>query len=274
MQQTSRGAALLFAVGVVGLAGIGVFRGGSTGRAPAAGTRADDTPSFLSLTDWPTTAEIRRGRLGLRAELHRLPRRRAVRATARPPSGSSRRPATSSGLASSSGAHGRGQLPFEDDVFRTVTCGLPGSAMPGFPLVAEQQRRDVVTYVLDLAVFTQAKIVAEVLVERGRDDHGADPRGSARPPQEGDRGLARCPQARDPACLSRSSTPASVETGRVAVHEGVRELPRRRGARRRLVLVRAPRLAGRRDRPARLHLRRLPRGQRALRPLPAGCAPG
>jgi cytochrome c oxidase cbb3-type subunit 2 len=62
---------------------------------------------------------------------------------------------------------GGGQLPFEDDVLRTVTCGLPGSAMPGFPLLAEQKRRDVVAYVLDLAVFNEAKIVVEVLTGSG-----------------------------------------------------------------------------------------------------------
>lgn len=44
-----------------------------------------------------------------------------------------------------------GNLPTEDDLFRTVTYGLPGSSMPGFPLVSEGKRRDVVAYVLHLA---------------------------------------------------------------------------------------------------------------------------
>jgi len=44
-----------------------------------------------------------------------------------------------------------GKLPLESDLMRTVTCGLPGSSMPGFPLVPEIQRQDVVRYVLSLA---------------------------------------------------------------------------------------------------------------------------
>lgn len=46
-----------------------------------------------------------------------------------------------------------GEFPLDADLLRTVTCGLPGSSMPGFPLVAEIQRRDVVSYVLHLAKF-------------------------------------------------------------------------------------------------------------------------
>jgi cytochrome c oxidase cbb3-type subunit 2 len=44
-----------------------------------------------------------------------------------------------------------GELPLESDVMRTVTCGLPGSSMPAFPLLPEIERRDVVRYVLSLA---------------------------------------------------------------------------------------------------------------------------
>jgi mono/diheme cytochrome c family protein len=44
-----------------------------------------------------------------------------------------------------------GELPLETDLMRTVTCGLPGSSMPGFQLVPEMERRDVVSYVLTLA---------------------------------------------------------------------------------------------------------------------------
>jgi mono/diheme cytochrome c family protein len=43
-----------------------------------------------------------------------------------------------------------GQLPTEEDLMHVVTCGLAGSAMPGFPLVPEQDRRDVVAYVRHL----------------------------------------------------------------------------------------------------------------------------
>lgn len=44
-----------------------------------------------------------------------------------------------------------GEMPLESDLMRTVTCGLPGSSMPGFQLVPELERRDVVRYVLSLA---------------------------------------------------------------------------------------------------------------------------
>ena len=43
-------------------------------------------------------------------------------------------------------------LPTVDDLMRTITCGLSGSAMPGFPLVPEQERRDVARFVLHLGV--------------------------------------------------------------------------------------------------------------------------
>jgi mono/diheme cytochrome c family protein len=49
-----------------------------------------------------------------------------------------------------------GQPPFESDLMRTVTCGLPGSSMPGFPLVPEIERRDVVRYVLHVAKVGEA----------------------------------------------------------------------------------------------------------------------
>jgi mono/diheme cytochrome c family protein len=49
-----------------------------------------------------------------------------------------------------------GELPLESDLVRTVTCGLPGSSMPGFPLVPEIERKDVVRYVLHLAKFGAA----------------------------------------------------------------------------------------------------------------------
>lgn len=40
-----------------------------------------------------------------------------------------------------------GSLPTDDDLMRTVANGLPGSAMPAYPLVAEQERRAVIAYV-------------------------------------------------------------------------------------------------------------------------------
>ncbi len=46
-----------------------------------------------------------------------------------------------------------GQLPTESDLMHVITCGLAGSAMPGFPLLPEQDRRDVVQYVMHLTSF-------------------------------------------------------------------------------------------------------------------------
>lgn len=61
-----------------------------------------------------------------------------------------------------------GELPLEADLMRTVTCGLPGSSMPGFPLVPEIERRDVVRYVLSLAKLGLAsRQVASIVAEEG-----------------------------------------------------------------------------------------------------------
>ena len=49
-----------------------------------------------------------------------------------------------------------GATPTRADLLRTITCGLPGSSMPGFPLVSEPQRQDVVEYVLYLYSFGRA----------------------------------------------------------------------------------------------------------------------
>jgi mono/diheme cytochrome c family protein len=57
-----------------------------------------------------------------------------------------------------------GELPLEADLVRTVTCGLPGSSMPGFPLVPEIERKDVVRYVLALARLGIANRTAASLV--------------------------------------------------------------------------------------------------------------
>jgi cytochrome c oxidase cbb3-type subunit 2 len=59
-----------------------------------------------------------------------------------------------------------GHLPTEDDLFRTVTYGLPGSSMPGFPLLAEGKRRDVVAYVLHLAGYGFGKqLVRQIMLK-------------------------------------------------------------------------------------------------------------
>lgn len=60
-----------------------------------------------------------------------------------------------------------GKLPTLDDLMRTITCGLPGSSMPGFPLLAEQKRRNVAEYVLHLASYRYGKRDVERMVRRG-----------------------------------------------------------------------------------------------------------
>src|SRR5262249_46290129 len=47
-------------------------------------------------------------------------------------------------------------LPTDEDLFTTVTRGMPGSSMPSFTYLTDQERRDAVQYVKSLAVFTDA----------------------------------------------------------------------------------------------------------------------
>ena len=49
-----------------------------------------------------------------------------------------------------------GDLPTDDDLFNTVTKGMPGSSMPSFTYLANQERRDVVQYVKHLTAYTDA----------------------------------------------------------------------------------------------------------------------
>ena len=58
-----------------------------------------------------------------------------------------------------------GALPTADDLLRTVTCGLAGSSMPGFPLVPEHERRDVVRYVQHLTGLGLARKEVEYLLD-------------------------------------------------------------------------------------------------------------
>lgn len=57
-----------------------------------------------------------------------------------------------------------GSLPTSDDLVRTITRGLKGSSMPAFPLMSEQERRDVAEYVLWLAELGRAKVEIGVMV--------------------------------------------------------------------------------------------------------------
>src|SRR5437879_2663222 len=49
-----------------------------------------------------------------------------------------------------------GFLPTDEDLFQTTTRGMPGSSMPSFIYLTEQQRRDVVQYVKSLSAYTNA----------------------------------------------------------------------------------------------------------------------
>lgn len=49
-----------------------------------------------------------------------------------------------------------GFLPSDEDLLRTVTLGMPGSSMPSFTYLSEQQRRDVVQYVKSLTSYADA----------------------------------------------------------------------------------------------------------------------
>ena len=63
-----------------------------------------------------------------------------------------------------------GQLPTESDLMHVVTCGLAGSAMPGFPLLPQQDRSDVVQYVMHLTSFGLAQREVRYLT----DEEGLD----------------------------------------------------------------------------------------------------
>lgn len=45
-----------------------------------------------------------------------------------------------------------GQLPTDDDLLKTITNGIPGSAMPSFSFLSEDERKELVKYVKELTV--------------------------------------------------------------------------------------------------------------------------
>src|ERR1041384_4050863 len=49
-----------------------------------------------------------------------------------------------------------GFLPTDEDLFQTTTRGMPGSSMPSFTYLTEQERRDAVQYVKNLSAYTNA----------------------------------------------------------------------------------------------------------------------
>lgn len=59
-----------------------------------------------------------------------------------------------------------GELPLIDDIVHVIHCGLEGSAMRSFPLMAAQDKQDVAAYVLALAEFAMvARDVNELIDE-------------------------------------------------------------------------------------------------------------
>ncbi|HZJ70634.1 MAG TPA: cytochrome c [Planctomycetota bacterium] len=58
-----------------------------------------------------------------------------------------------------------GELPRLDDVMHVVRCGLRGSAMPSFPLLPQEELRDVSAFVLSLAELGLARREVESVLE-------------------------------------------------------------------------------------------------------------
>ena len=61
-----------------------------------------------------------------------------------------------------------GSLPTDDDLFATLTRGMPGSSMPGFVHLTERQRRDVIQYIKRLATYTDGNGVTTNRFEEAR----------------------------------------------------------------------------------------------------------
>lgn len=61
-----------------------------------------------------------------------------------------------------------GELPTDEDLFRAITNGLPGSAMPSFAHLSEQDRRKLVEYVKSLAVVEIGGQVKNLFEHRGK----------------------------------------------------------------------------------------------------------
>ncbi len=58
-----------------------------------------------------------------------------------------------------------GELPTEADLLHTISCGLQGSAMPGFPLMPEPEKRDVVAFVRALTEYGLVKREVDYVME-------------------------------------------------------------------------------------------------------------
>ncbi|MDH3732181.1 MAG: c-type cytochrome [Gemmatimonadota bacterium] len=66
---------------------------------------------------------------------------------------------------------GSGQLPTDDDLMHVLNVGLPGTTMPGWPNLSDQQKRDVIEYIKSFSRFFAAGPAPEPL------DFGSDPGG-------------------------------------------------------------------------------------------------
>lgn len=74
---------------------------------------------------------------------------------------------------------GSGELPTDDDLMRVMRDGLPGTAMPGWPNLSDQEKRDVVAFVKSFSPFFERE-TPEVLQRSADPGAGADRAGPGR----------------------------------------------------------------------------------------------
>jgi mono/diheme cytochrome c family protein len=68
-----------------------------------------------------------------------------------------------------------GSLPTDEDLFQTITRGMPGSSMPSFSYLSERDRRDVVQYVKELTATVGADGKRVNRFEQARANGGLKP---------------------------------------------------------------------------------------------------
>jgi DMSO reductase family type II enzyme heme b subunit len=66
-----------------------------------------------------------------------------------------------------------GELPTDDDLMKVMRDGLPGTAMPGWPNLSDQEKRDVVAYIKSFSPFFERE-TPEVLQRSADPGGGAD----------------------------------------------------------------------------------------------------
>ncbi len=72
-----------------------------------------------------------------------------------------------------------GELPTDDDLMRVMRDGLPGTAMPGWPNLGDQEKRDVLAFVKSFSPFFERE-TPEVLQRSADPGGGADRAGAGR----------------------------------------------------------------------------------------------